>query len=212
VKSNIIKAATIAKMTGGWGSVPGHIKLAIEKVKANKLPWNQILAKYMTAYVKENFSLQKPNRRYLPAGLYMPSLHNQHLGGVFIGMDVSGSMCEKTLDHVFAEVNHFWIKHKPEWLRLMTFDTQVVDDVRFEEGEDLHKFTYTGGGGTHVRPLLKRIRDEKPRFAIILTDGDFASPKIDDVKSDIIWVIIDSPGWKSSRAQDRVIHIESEDR
>lgn len=212
VRANIIKAATIAKMTGGWGSVPADIKLAIEKVTANKLPWNSILAKYMNAYAKDDYSMRKPNRRYMPHGLYMPSLYNPALGGVFLGMDVSGSMCEKTLNYTFAEANHFWETHKPEWLRLMTFDTRVIDDKKFFPGDSLEKFTYNGGGGTHVRPLLEAIREEKPRFAIILTDGDFPAPKVDDVPCDIIWGIIDKPSWKASRARDKVIHIESENR
>lgn len=210
VKANITKAATTVLLTGGWSDVPSDIQLAIKKMNNPKLPWNKILAKYMTAYQKNDFSMQRPNRRYIPNELYLPSLHNPGIGGTMFACDVSGSMYGTPIDKVFAEVKDFFKKYKPEYLHLLSFDTRIQMNEKFHPGQSLDRLKITGGGGTNVTPILELIRKERPKFALIMTDGDFAKPDMQGIRSDIIWVIVDQDSWKAPRARDRVIIVKDD--
>jgi predicted metal-dependent peptidase len=189
VESNIIKAAMQAQMAGDPGSIPTYVQIMLEDLLSPRLPWNLVLYKYMDAYAKEDYSWSRPNKRYLP-DWYFPGMHSEKIEGVLAGIDVSGSMMNE-IDECMAE--NIYIKEllAPQWFHLMTFDTQVHHDKTYEEYEDLptKELPDGGYGGTYIEPLIERIKEMKPRFALIFTDGYFSSPNMDGVESDIFWII-----------------------
>lgn len=208
VISTIVKASMQAEMMGekGIGSIPGHIKRIVKQVTSPKLPWPMILANFMTSYAREDYSMRRPNRRYMPE-FYLPSLHSESFGHMIIASDVSGSISMKELDTAMAETRYIYDTIKPESLRLISFDTEIRDNEMFKDGDSLpDDFELHGGGGTNVVPVLKYVRDEDPKLCIIFTDGHFTPPTLEHITGDIFWVIKGNKNFKATKGT--VIHME----
>lgn len=205
VESNIIKAATQAHLANEPESIPANIRQKIEDILNPKLPWNVILANYMDEYAKDDYSWKRPNRRFLPE-FYLPSLHSIALNQMTFGVDVSGSTTGKTLSLIWKEVNYLWETMQPKRARLMTFDSKVQHNEMYEQGTSLDEIVLVGGGGTDVKPLLDSIQKEEPMVSLIFTDGYFTMPDMDNINTDIIWIIIGSCDFKPPKG--RVIKME----
>lgn len=209
IEDNMIKAAMQAEMAGQPGSVPGHIAVKIKEMVAPELPWNLILYKYMDKYCKDDFSWSRPNRRFLPQ-FYLPNMAGEKLGGVFSGIDVSGSMMNE-IDEVMAENRYIKELTAPQWFHLVTFDTELHHDKIYEEYDHLPEGELPdgGAGGTYVEPLIEMIKEERPVFALIFTDGYFGDPDMTGVESDVYWVITKDgdPNFEAPGGVGTVIHM-----
>ena len=71
----------------------------------------------------------------------------------------------------------------------MGFDTKIHDDLEFHEGDTIDSISLNGGGGTAVRPVIETLEDDCPEIAIIFTDGEFKMPYMENVHTDVIWII-----------------------
>lgn len=207
VESNIIKAAIQAEMNNDAGSIPGHIKIKIQKLISPELPWNLILYKYMDQYAKDDYSWTRPNRRYLP-DFYLPCMHSEKLEGVVSGIDVSGSMMDE-IDEVMAENRYVKELINPDWFHLMTWDTQVHHDKVYYDCDDLpqEELPDGGAGGTIIEPLIDLIKEKQPRFALIFSDGYFTMPNLDAVESDLYWIITKEGDKNFKAPKGEVIHM-----
>ena len=194
VTTNIIKAVQQAELAGDAGSIPGELLRRLDDVINPKLPWEVILAGYMDVYAKCEYSFQRPNRKHMP-DFYLPTMYSEQLGQVTNGVDVSASMTDEDISSIYCELKYMWEVMQPSSMRLMTFDTEVHLNEMYQEGEELNEINLEGGGGTNVVPLLNSIREENPVFALIFTDGYFATPNMDGITSDIYWIIKGNPGF-----------------
>jgi predicted metal-dependent peptidase len=194
VTTNIIKAVQQAELAGDPGSIPGELLRRLDDVLNPKLPWEVILASYMDKYAKCEYSFQRPNRKHMP-DFYLPTMYSEQLGQVTDGIDVSASMTDDDISSIHCEIKYMWQTMQPTSMRLMTFDTRVHLNKMYQEGEEIDDVELKGGGGTNVQPLLDSIKDENPAFALIFTDGYFATPNMDGITSDIFWIIKGNPGF-----------------
>ena len=202
----LIKAVLQAQMANDVGSIPGHIKIKVEELTAPQLPWNITLLKYMDQYSRDDYNYSRPNRRYAPA-FYLPQLQGERIRQVTFGLDVSGSMTDGELEEGVAECRYIRELMQPEFIHVMTFDTEVHLNEIYEEYNDMPLAEVEGGGGTIIEPLLERIAIDKPLFAIIFTDGYFGDPDMSDIESDIYWVIKGNPGFRPPDGVGEVIHL-----
>ena len=208
VISTIVKATMQAEMMGqkGIGSVPGHIKRIVKEVTSPKLPWPMILQNYMTSYARDDYSMRRPNKRYMP-DLYLPSLHSESFGHMIVAADVSGSISTKELDIALAETRYIYDTIQPETLRLISFDTKIRNNNMYRDREPLpDELILHGGGGTNVVPVLKYVRDEDPKLCVIFTDGHFSPPDLSDCTGDLFWVIKGNKNFTAVKGI--VIHME----
>ena len=188
VVSNVLKAVTQAKISNEPGSIPAEIARWADEIMNPKLPWNAILQNYMADYAKEEYTWTRPNKRFWPHH-YLPSMRSEAIGQVTAAIDVSGSITQDDLDAFFSEINYIWDLLKPKKLRLMGFDTRIHDDLEFTEGDVMENITLSGGGGTDVEPVIDTIRKDEPLFLLVFTDGEFYLPNLDNLNSQIFWVI-----------------------
>lgn len=196
VLANVIKAVTQAQIAKDPGSIPGDILRRVEEAINPQLPWQTILAPYLSDYAKEDYTMRKPNRRYLPE-FFLPTMYSESLKRITAGCDVSLSMDQEDIDEIFSELVYIWDVFKPDGMRLMTFDTEVHLNEVFTEGDQLANIILEGGGGTNVQPLLDSIRKEEPNFALIFTDGYFGTPNMEGIHTDVFWIIKGNPGFKA---------------
>lgn len=205
--TNVQKAMMQADLAGEPGTVPGDVRSMIEKITNPQLPWNAILQNHMAPHAKDDYSMSRPNKRFLP-DFYLPVMKSEALNALFIGRDVSGSMYVKWLEEFMAEMQYIWDTLKPREVRVMDVDTMVQSDKTYALGDEFDPFELTGGGGTEMSPFIDLIRAESPEVAIIFTDGDFCIPDLSNLYTDLIWVIINDPNWTADYGT--VIHYEGE--
>lgn len=205
VMNNIIKAVIVAEQAEDYGSIPGDLRRELQDILSPKLPWTTILQQYLTDWMASDYSMRRPNRRFMP-GWYLPVMEGEGLGHLVMGCDVSGSMSMEDISEIWSEYSYIFETMSPKTAHIMTFDTRVHLDKTYDQGDFIPEFELKGGGGTDVRPLLEAIRDENPEFALIFTDGYFSTPDMSDITSDIFWIIKGHPDFTAP--QGHVIHFE----
>lgn len=171
VKVDIAEAAQAAKMQGG---LSGDMERRVRDILDVHTPWYEILERWMTARANTDYSWQRPNRRFVAGGMYLPSLQSEGaLGHVVIGVDTSGSIGQRELDEFAAHVNRILEQTTPSRLTIIYCDSAVahVDDM--EQPELPVTLVAHGGGGTDMTQIFRYVEqmDSEPDCCIVLTDG-----------------------------------------
>lgn len=205
-QANIVKAATIAKMSKNAGNLPGEVQEAIDKFLNPKLPWQVILANYFEALTCTEYSFRRPNRRFsdpmLPGRTGANGL--EHL--VYY-LDVSGSVSSEDIIRFNSEVKHIKDTYNPVKLTLVTFDTKIQDIYVFEQDDDFEKIVVTGRGGTDLRCVYEHAKDADPTAIVIFTDLYVSIPKKAPA-CPLIWIC--SGHETATVPYGTLIHIENE--
>lgn len=205
VINNVVKAVIIAEQSDDAGSIPGNLRRDLDDILSPKLPWTTILQQYLTEFISEDYSMRRPNRRFMP-NWYLPVIEGEGLGHLVMGCDVSGSMTDEDVNEIWSEYSYIFETMNPKTAHIQTFDTRVHLDKTYEQGDFIPEFELEGGGGTNVQPLLDAIKEEDPAFALIFTDGFFSTPDMEDIDTDVFWIIKGNPGFKAPRGT--IIHFE----
>lgn len=187
----IIRGATQAKMKGCSDQIPGEIQIALDKLLNPKLPWNVILANYMNAMAKEDFTFRRPNRRFLPDH-YLPSLYSESLGHVAVAVDTSGSVSDAEFKCFASEINHIQERLNPQRMSIVDFDTSIRNIHEISQGDDIKNLRFSGRGGTDLYPVFKHFDSQKPQVLIVFSDLECRQIE-DDPGYPVIWICISNP-------------------
>lgn len=209
IQDVLIRAQMQSKMAGDKpGSIPGEIELYINRLLKPKLPTATLLRKFFYDMGKEDYSWQRPNRRFFPKH-HLPSLYSEVLGHIAFFGDLSASVTDAQVLRYISEVGGVMKQLKPKRLTLGTFDTDVRDVTDIKGIGQLAKTTFTGRGGTDIHPVLEWAVANTPKALVVFTDGhfhfrhDFPKPKCP-----IMWLINDNPTFDPPFG--RVVHYESD--
>jgi len=188
----IRQGALIAGKTGSGGD-----RDLVDLLKP-QIDWREVLREFVvTTCTGSDYSTwQRPNRRYISAGVYMPSGISESIGELVIAIDTSGSIGQPELSRFLTEVKEICDTVHPEKVRILYWDTQVCGDEKYElhELDDLVKSTKPkGGGGTDVECVPEYMTKEgvKPQACIVLTDG-YLGGSWGKWACPILWCIIDN--------------------
>lgn len=150
----------------------------LEELLQAKIDWREALREFVnTTCTGNEFSTwQRPNRRYVSAGIYMPSGVSEQVGELVIAIDTSGSIGGRELSQFLGEVKGICDTVHPSAVRLVYWDTSVCADEKYIGPEVENIVTSTkpaGGGGTDVTCVPKYITEQgiKPQAVVVLTDG-----------------------------------------
>jgi predicted metal-dependent peptidase len=205
MKEILVRAALQSKMAGDKpGTIPGEIEIFLENLLNPKLPWHQILRKYMQAKAKTNYSWVRPNRRFFPKH-HLPSIYGDALSNITIAVDASGSVTDADFLQFVSET-HFIVKTlAPEKITFIQFDTRIISVDEVKSVKELANIDFKGRGGTCVNPVLEWANENKPQLLLVFTDGEFNKPKV-STKVDTVWVIHNNKGFKTPFG--KTIHYE----
>lgn len=174
-KLAVVQAAMAAK---SQGNLPAGMEMLLDEIRKPKIDWKAALRRFVQAMVRNDYSWRKPEPRYLPLGIYLPSMVSEGMiGEVVIGVDASGSVWDKKTQEEFgAEMNSIMEESKPERVHVIYFDAKVQSVKTYERGEEI-QIKPKGGGGTDFRCIFTWMKknDITPCCLIVLTDlmGDF---------------------------------------
>jgi len=170
------RMAGAAQLAQQAGKLSGSLARLVDYLLQPQLPWRMLLARYMTAVSRDDYSYMRPSRR--EGAAILPSLRSSHID-IAVALDVSGSIQENELNEFLAEVNA--IKGQIQAaITLHACDDKLAEDGpwRYEAWEEVKlPRAFPGGGGTDFRPVFSWLEntDRKPDLLVYFTDalGEF---------------------------------------
>ncbi len=168
-KIAVKQAAQIAK---AQGTLPQSLERLINEITEPKIPWREILARFLTEPARNDYSWQMPNRRFIHQGLYLPELKNPELGLIALLVDTSGSISQQDLNQFAAEMHSLLAAYKTELI--IIYVDAAVQGVEFIASDDTDmNLELKGGGGTDYRPGYDWLHEQghMPTAAVYLTEG-----------------------------------------
>ena len=170
----------------------------LDELMQPQVDWREVLREFVqTTCAGNDYSTwRRPSRRYIGAGVYLPSGISEQVGVLVVAIDTSGSIGGRELSAFLSEVKSVCDTVHPDKLRLLYWDTKVCRDEVYEvnEQDDLVNSTKpAGGGGTCVECVPEYLREHNinPQAVIVLTDGylyggwgQWANP--------VLWCVLDN--------------------
>jgi predicted metal-dependent peptidase len=186
----VLQAAQGAKP----GSLPMGIERMVNQLTDPKLDWRSLITMKIPSLAKNDYSYQRPNKKYQYSGIVMPGLQREESIDVCIAIDTSGSISQKQLEEVLSEIVGLMDMYAEFTLRIWQFDTAVYGYEQFtkDTSGDLLHYRIKGGGGTSFQANWDFMKEEgiEPKLFIMFTDGETGDGWGDpDYQEDMLWII-----------------------
>ena len=181
-----------------------------------QVDWREALREFVTTNCagKDYSTWAKPNRRFVGAGIYMPSGITKRVGELVLAIDTSGSTyAPGVLDTFMSEVKSLCDMVKPDVMHVIYWDTSVCHAERYE-GEEIERLVSTtkpkGGGGTDVVcvPAYMTAHNINPQAVVVLTDG-YLGGTWGTWSCPVLWCVLDNKSANPSCGQ--TVHINQYD-
>ena len=169
------------------GDLPLHVERFFTLSQDGKIDWREELKYAIDRFYKDDYTLMPPNKKFLYAGIYLPSATSQRFKLV-VAVDSSGSVDEELLNIFLSELN-FLMSTIPNYeIDLLVCDDKINEHKVFYSG-DILEVDIKGGGGTDFRPVFKYIDENLQDIKLLLyfTDLDGFFPK-DEPNYDLKWI------------------------
>jgi len=164
-----VQAAMVAK---SQGALPADVERLVGELTQAKVKWTDELMEFVSTVARDAYDWNRPNKRFIQQGIYMPRLHSQKCGPIMVVIDTSGSIGSKELDQFRSELGNIISQLRPEKVHCIDCDADIQRHLELEPGDELPK-DCKGGGGTSFVPVEELIEsmDEKPLCVVYLTDA-----------------------------------------
>jgi len=180
-----------------------------------QVDWREALREFIssTCTGSDYSTWRKPNRRYLSAGVYLPSGITERVGELAILIDTSGSTyAPGVLTTFMTEAKAICDTVKPSRVHIIYWDTKVCQAEIYEQNELDGMITSTqpkGGGGTDIRCAIDYMSKQgiTPQASIVLTDG-YLGNVWGQWTHPVLWTILDNKSAVPDCGQ--AVHINSE--
>lgn len=169
-----IDAIQSAKAAKAVGKLPAGIERIVDELVNVTTPWYDILERHMTGKIKDGYSWNRPNRRFIARNIYIPGTdYVPKMGPLVIGVDTSCSIGDDEIAMFNAHINRIIDTCNPERVHVVYCDASVAGVEEFEPSDFPVHINAQGGGGTSFRPVFDWINDNaiEPECVVYLTDG-----------------------------------------
>lgn len=194
-KIEAIQNAKLAKQTG---KLPESIERIVEEMVNVVTPWHEKLERYMSAKVRDGYSWNRPNRRFVGQGMYLPGYdYIPRMGEVVIAVDTSGSLNSKELALFQGHINRIVDTCTPEKITVLYCDYAIGGTTEYTPDDLPIVLKPVGGGGTSFKPVFKWLDsyDGEVECLIYFTDGWGDQDELDQLsitgKIDTVWLTTD---------------------
>lgn len=182
----LAQAAQQAELAGRLGA---SWQRALGRLLVPELPWRALLARYLSAAARDDYSFQRSPRR--DAEALLPGLHSRQ-AEVCVVLDTSGSITDAQLREFVAEIDAL----KAQVRARVTL--HACDSALSPQGPWIAEAwepialppALAGGGGTDFRPVFDWIaaRGLRPDALVYLTDAEGEFPPAPPVYP-VLWVV-----------------------
>ena len=180
------------------GKLGGSMARMVDYMLQPKLPWRMLLARYMTASARDDYSYSRPSSRRGDPAIF-PSLRSAQIN-IAVGMDISGSIDNKEMSEFLSEINAIKGNMRAR-ITLLPCDAELAEGAPwiFEPWEEIHlPDKFKGGGGTDFCPVFEWLdsQDQYPDLLVYFTDCKGTFPDLMP-SHPVIWLVKgkDYPPW-----------------
>lgn len=183
------RTTSLAQQALQSGKLSGPLQRLIGDLGQPQLPWRQLLAQYLSATARNDYSFSRPSRREGPA--ILPRLAAQQIELVIV-LDTSGSIHDEQLQSFLTEISAL----KGQLRARITL--HACDAALCEQGPWLYESWETlalpknlsGGGDTDFRPPFAWIKQAGlcPDALLYFTDARGRFPEIEPFYP-VIWLV-----------------------
>jgi predicted metal-dependent peptidase len=171
------------------GKMSGSMSRLVDHLLQPRLPWRMLLARYLTASARDDYSFQRPSRR--EGGYILPALRSAQVSLV-VALDTSGSISDGEMAEFLAEIDAIKGQIRAR-VTLIACDNQVdpKGPWTYEPWEEFKlPGELGGGGGTSFKPVFEYLDQTgiRPDSLVYFTDADGEFPAIDP-SYPVIWLV-----------------------
>lgn len=161
----------IAVAASQAGELPAGLKRIVDELNKPRVSWRDVLARFIDDAATRALDWNRPNKRFLDSGFFLPGSQPDSVGTIAVCVDTSGSIDDATLATFAAEVQAMLDDGRVERVAIVYCDAEVNGTQEFTTGETV-KMEPAGGGGTSFAPALAHVAEHCPEAAAIvyLTD------------------------------------------
>jgi predicted metal-dependent peptidase len=171
------------------GKLGGNLKRLVDHLLQPQLPWRMLLARYMTATSRDDYSYMRPSRR--EGSAIFPTLRSSQVD-VLVVLDTSGSIRAAEMREFVSEINaikgqmrarivlhacDYELSQGGPWVFEPWEEFTLPDDIR-------------GGGGTRFSPVFRWLDEAAvtPNLLVYFTDAEGEFPK-QEPAFPVIWLV-----------------------
>ena len=171
------------------GKLGANMARLVEHLLQPQLPWRMLLARYMTAVARDDYSYQRPSRREGEA--IFPSLKSAQVD-VVVALDTSGSVTDTEMQEFVSEIDAIKGQMRAR-LTLHACDAELSPAGPWEY-EPWEEFSLpaglSGGGGTRFTPVFEWLDREgrRPDLLVYFTDAEGEFPKTEPGYP-VLWLV-----------------------
>ena len=179
-------AAQQAMQSGKMGEAMMRL---VDHLLQPQLPWRMLLARYMTAVARDDYSFQRPSRR--EGSAILPSLRSAQLD-LTVVIDTSGSISDAEVKEFVSEIDAIKGQMQAR-ITLLACDDKLSDNApwtfeawdTFDVPDDMQ-----GGGATDFRPAFEFAsqQSKQPDLLIYFTDAEGEFPA-HEPGFPVIWLV-----------------------
>ena len=172
------------------GKLGGHIARMVEHLLQPQLPWRMLLARYVTASARDDYSYARPSSRRGGAAI-MPSLRSAQVEMV-VALDTSGSIRDEEMAQFLAEVNAIKGQVRAR-VTLLPCDAALAEGAPWcyepWEAAEMPE-AMSGGGGTDFTPVFHWVEQSgrQPDLLVYFTDAKGRFPEVQPAYP-TIWLV-----------------------
>lgn len=160
------------------GKLPGDLARLVGEVLSPRVPWYEVLRRFVSSHARNDYCWSRPNRRHLAAGLYLPGMYSEELGDVAVAVDTSGSITPQLLSSFAGEAQGV-LEAFDCRCTLIYCDARVHLVQEWSRQDGPLRLEAVGGGGTSHVPVFEWLEASGRQFTclICLTDLYTAFPE-----------------------------------
>ncbi|VAW51636.1 hypothetical protein MNBD_GAMMA05-1488 [hydrothermal vent metagenome] len=163
------------------GKLEGEMARMVDHLLQPKLPWRMLLARYMSATAREDYSYSRPSSRRGDPAVY-PSMRSNETN-IVVAVDTSGSIDQEEIQEFISEIDAIKSQVRAS-VTLLTCDQKLNYGCPWRfEAWDQFKFDIEirGGGGTNFKPVFEwaEEQDKAPDLLVYFTDADGIFPEVE---------------------------------
>lgn len=167
MESRVRQAVSVARAANA-GTLPGFLARLVDELNAPRISWREALAEFIDDAAERVTCWNRPNKRFLDSGFFLPGSTADSVGDVGVVVDTSGSVDDATLKAFQSETQGILDSGRVERVHVVYCDSKVQGRSEYERG-DLIALTCPGGGGTRFDVGLAAL-PETVAAAVYLTD------------------------------------------
>jgi predicted metal-dependent peptidase len=171
------------------GKLGGNLRRLVDHLLQPQLPWRMLLARYMTASSRDDYSYMRPSRR--EGSAIFPTLRSSQVD-VLVVLDTSGSIRASEMREFVSEIDAIKGQMRAR-IALHACDYELAEGgpwvyepwEEFSLPQDMR-----GGGGTRFTPVFRWVEEAaiNPDLLVYFTDAEGEFPQ-QEPAFPVIWLV-----------------------